>query len=110
MRTVEVSPRAAREIERAENWWWEHRPKAPVAVADELSAVFEQLASQADIKPVIASRGIRRIYLRRIRYYLYYRIRNRTSWTCSRYGTRTGERTPGCRYSSWASQSRRFPR
>ncbi len=76
MRTVEVSPRAAREIERAEDWWWEHRPKAPGAVVDELGVAFEQFRSQPESKPVIASRGIRRIYLRRIRYYLYYRIRN----------------------------------
>ncbi len=76
MRTVEVSPRAAREIEHADDWWWEHRPKAPGAVADEIRAAFERIGAQPESAPVIASHGIRRTYLQRIRYYLYYRIRN----------------------------------
>jgi plasmid stabilization system protein ParE len=76
MRAVEVSPRAAREIDRVEEWWWEHRPKAPGAVADDLASAFELLAERAEIKAPVASRGIRRLYLSRIRYYLYYRIRD----------------------------------
>lgn len=58
------------------DWWWEHRPKAPGAVTDELDAAFDRLATDADVKPVIGARGIRRMYLRRIRYHLYFRIRD----------------------------------
>ncbi|HUH01555.1 MAG TPA: type II toxin-antitoxin system RelE/ParE family toxin [Kofleriaceae bacterium] len=76
MRTIQVSPRAALEIERADDWWFENRPKAPGAVGDELASAFAQVAANPEACPVIAARGLRRLFLRRIRFHLYYRIRD----------------------------------
>jgi len=73
---VEFSQRAAAEVHRAREWWQEHREKAPGAFDEamlELVATLEQtpelLGEHARNMP-----GIRRVYLRRVRYHAYYRV------------------------------------
>lgn len=73
---VVVSGRATREIERAHAWWRENRVDAPDAVREELAAAFELLRAE----PGVGSRSrderlqhVRRLYLHRVGYFLYYR-------------------------------------
>ena len=43
-RVVEISPRAAGELETARRWWHENRDKAPSAVADDLGDTVQLAA------------------------------------------------------------------
>ena len=74
---VEVSDGAAGQIRVAEAWWRANRPKAPNAIREELERASVLIAVQPDIGASareVALEGVRRIHLRRIRYYLYYRV------------------------------------
>lgn len=77
MLTVEVTPRAAAQIERAARWWAENRPAAPDAIADD----FEEAKSLLAIQPGVGARSssprypeLRHLYLSRVRYHVYYRV------------------------------------
>jgi len=78
---VRVSKRAQGQIERAAQWWDEHRDLAPQAFDEDIAKAFLLLATEPLIGapfPFPSARGVRRVYLARIRYHLYYRIRRRT--------------------------------
>ena len=78
---VRVSKRAQAQIERAAQWWDRHRDLAPQAFDEDLAKAFSLLSTEPLIGAPFASvnaRGVRRLHLARIRYHLYYRIRNRT--------------------------------
>lgn len=75
---VRITRRAAGEIKKASSWWDANRSKAPRAFKEDLQRAFDQLARQ----PLIGSPAtneklpaVRRLHLSRIRYYLYYRVR-----------------------------------
>jgi len=73
---VKVSARAARQIHDAARWWAENRPAAPGAVRGDLGQALELLALQPGIgTPCVGARlkGVRRLFLGRIRYFVYYR-------------------------------------
>jgi plasmid stabilization system protein ParE len=73
-----VSRRASREIERVVQWWAINRPLAPGAVRQDLQAALNLLLVQPGIGvPVTqaSSPDVRRFYLDRIRYWVYYRVR-----------------------------------
>lgn len=73
-----ISRRAAREIDRVAEWWATHRPAAPGAVREDLEAAFTLLVEQPGLGgqvPQASSPGIRRFYLDRTRYWVYYRVR-----------------------------------
>ena len=74
---VEVSALAAGQILEAEAWWRVNRPKAPNAIREE----FERASGLVAAQPHIGTRarnlmltGVRRLYLARIRYDIYYRV------------------------------------
>jgi plasmid stabilization system protein ParE len=73
---VELSRRAAAEIERARTWWLETRDKAPSAFDEELAKLVDLL----EHAPTDAGQharnmpGRRRVFLERIRHYVYCRI------------------------------------
>ena len=74
---VEVSALASGQIREAEAWWRVHRTKAPNAIREELERASGLLA----VQPNIGTRarnvtlvGVRRLYLARIRYDVYYRV------------------------------------
>lgn len=76
--SVVFQRRAAREIEEIEQWWREHRPSAPALFLTEL----ERTLAAAALVPTLGSParharadGVRRLLLRRTRYYVYYRVR-----------------------------------
>ena len=75
---LHVSRRAAREIERVVEWWAVNRPAAPGAVRQDVKAALDLLLVQPDIGAIVeqaSSPGVRRFYLERIRYWVYYRVR-----------------------------------
>ena len=86
-RLVEFSPRAAREIQRARQWWHENRQKAPDAIDEELTELTElteligRLEAGAEHVGTLVRNipGVRRVLLPRIRYYAYFRIGSATS-------------------------------
>jgi len=59
-------------------WWAINRPAAPGAVRKELQNVLDLLLMQPDIGTPVeeaSSPGVRRFHAERIRYWLYYRVR-----------------------------------
>ena len=77
MLRVEVTPRAAAQIESAATWWSENRLAAPDAIRLDLEDALSLLALQ----PGIGARSkssrypdLRRLYLSRVKYHVYYRI------------------------------------
>ena len=80
MLDVEVTRRAAAQIEQAARWWSENRLAAPDAIRLDFEEAIELLAHQ----PGIGARSstprypdLRRLYLRRVRYHIYYRVATR---------------------------------
>lgn len=76
MLEVVVTPRAAAQIERAARWWAANRPSAPGAIADD----FEEAKGLLAQHPGVGARSdsphypdLRRLYLARVRYHVYYR-------------------------------------
>jgi plasmid stabilization system protein ParE len=75
---IRVTRRADAQIDQAASWWEQNRPHAPGAVDDELAEAFSLLAVQPDIGASALNtrtRAVKRIFLARIRYWLYYRVR-----------------------------------
>ena len=74
---VKVSARAASEIHKAAEWWAENRPAAPGAVRTDIGEALALLARQPGIGAAyegIKTKGVRRLLVGRIRYYIYYRV------------------------------------
>lgn len=73
-----ITPRAAREIRRAAQWWNANRPSAPGAVSADLKATLSILREQPRIGVEVenaSSEDVRRFYLDRVSYWVYYRVR-----------------------------------
>ncbi|MCG3189758.1 MAG: hypothetical protein LKCHEGNO_02256 [Burkholderiaceae bacterium] len=75
---VVVTRRAAAQVERAAQWWQENRASAPDAIADDFEEARTLLAFEPGIGSKSATRRypeLRRLYLERVRYHLYYDVR-----------------------------------
>ncbi|HEV7507771.1 MAG TPA: type II toxin-antitoxin system RelE/ParE family toxin [Thermoanaerobaculia bacterium] len=77
MLKVEVTPRAAAQIERAAAWWAENRPAAPDAIRID----FQEATSLLSRQPGVGTKAstarypdLRRLFLSRVRYHIYYRV------------------------------------
>ena len=76
---LRVTKRAAREIDRIAEWWAANRPAAPGAVREDLEFALSLLTEQPALGsavPEASSPGVRRFQLDRIRYWVYYRVRD----------------------------------
>ena len=76
--SLRISHRAASEIERAERWWLENRPAAQNALREDLAGVFRLLLQRPGVGVRVANTklsDVRRLTLGRVRYYVYYRLR-----------------------------------
>ena len=78
---VKISARAAAQTRRAAEWWAENRPAAPGAIGKDVGESIALLSEQ----PGIGSRyegartpDVRRLFLGRIGYFLYYRVADDT--------------------------------
>ena len=75
---IRITRRAASQIREASHWWRENRPSARDALREELVQSFELLSLHPRIGAIARNpklQGVRRIHLSRVRYYLYYRVR-----------------------------------
>ncbi len=76
-RVIRITRRAAAQIADAALWWAENRPSAPGAIAEELEQAIALLAVHANLGTSARNtrlRGVRRVHLSRVHYYLYYRL------------------------------------
>ena len=78
MLEVEVTPRAAAQIEAAAVWWARNRPAAP----DAIRLDFQDARTLLTRRPGIGARSstvryphLRRLHLSRVRYHIYYEVR-----------------------------------
>lgn len=74
MPEIAFTLRARRQLVAASKWWLEHREKAPQAFDEDIASGLSTIAE----RPLLGERvprkaGIRRFFLRRIGYFLYYR-------------------------------------
>jgi plasmid stabilization system protein ParE len=79
MLPVKITRRAATQIQEAASWWLANRPKAPEAFQEELRRGFSLISQQPGVgarATNVKLEGVRRIYLSRVRYFLYYRVRS----------------------------------
>lgn len=74
---LKILRRAARQIERAQAWWLQHRVAAPTALEDDLRRALELIREQPRIgarcQNVRVGEG-RRVLLPRVGYHLYFRL------------------------------------
>jgi plasmid stabilization system protein ParE len=78
---VRIKPRTVRQIEAAAEWWSENRPAAPGAVMSDLRGALDMLVPEPGIGSKVATSRpevVRRLYLGRIHYLVYYRVRRNT--------------------------------
>ena len=90
---VRIKPRAEREIEVAAAWWAENRPAAPGAVMADLRGALEMLVLEPGIGSKVKtsrSEDVRRLYLGRIHYFVYYRVQRNTLEVVSFWHERRG--------------------
>ena len=76
---LRIAHRAVSEIERAEKWWLENRSAAPQAFRADLKGAFVLLLRQPGVGAKIGNTplsGVCRLHLGRIRYFVYYRVRD----------------------------------
>ena len=74
---IRVSPQALAQIEEAAEWWVQNRPTAPGAIRQDVGEILTILSTQPGVgAPARRGRvkGLRRVTLARVRYYLYYRV------------------------------------
>ena len=79
MLPIKVTRLADRQIQEAGSWWLANRPKAPEAFKEELQRGFQLISQQSGVGALATNvklKGVQRIHLSRIRYYLYYRARS----------------------------------
>jgi plasmid stabilization system protein ParE len=75
---VEVTPRAAIQIEAAATWWSKNRPAAP----DAIRVDFQEATALLSRQPGVGAKSrtarypeLHRLYLSRVRYHIYYHVR-----------------------------------
>ena len=81
MLSVEVTPLAAAQIEQAAAWWSQNRPAAPNAIRIDFEEATKLLASQPGVGAKSSNAKypeLRRLFLSRIRYHIYYRTSSET--------------------------------
>ncbi len=77
--TARIKPRAMRQILRAAHWWDENRLAAPGAIESELRLALDLLVESPGIGSQVENARdprVRRFYLGRTRYFVYYREKN----------------------------------
>ena len=76
-RLVITVPRAKREIAAARTWWRKNRDKAPLAFDEDLPRAIDLILGRPEVGAKVGGTkrpGARRLFLERIRYYLYYEV------------------------------------
>ena len=77
MLPIKVTAVADAQVQKAAGWWLANREKAPGAFREELERGFALISQQPEVGAEATNvklKGVRRIHLSRIRYFLYYRV------------------------------------
>ena len=76
MPTIVLTAPAARQLDEARDWWLANRDKAPHAFDQDVAALLGFLEERPELvgSPFKPEPSVRRVYLRRIRYYVYFQI------------------------------------
>lgn len=76
MATVQLTVQAARQLARARAWWLANRDKAPQAFDNDVNALLVLLEERPTLvgRPLEQEPMVRRVHLRRIRYYAYFQL------------------------------------
>ena len=76
MPTIELTAQAGQQLAQAREWWRANRDKAPHAFDDDVSALFSLLEGRPELvgRALEQEPAVRRVHLRRIRYYAYFRV------------------------------------
>lgn len=75
MLEVIIMPLARRQLLAASKWWLDHRDKAPEAFDEDIARGLATIAQQPLLGKQVPERpGVRRFFLRRIGYFIYYRV------------------------------------
>ncbi len=91
---VLIKPRAQREIERAAEWWAINRLAAPGAIRTDLEAALALLIEEPGIGTKVETPRaeiVRRLYLPRVGYFVYYRVRGTSLEIVAFWHTRRGD-------------------
>ena len=78
MLPIKLTGSASLQIREAADWWLANRNAAPRAFRDDLQQAFDLISQHPGIGAVAtnaALQGVRRVYLGRVRYFIYYRVR-----------------------------------
>jgi plasmid stabilization system protein ParE len=71
---VRISTLALQQIDRASAWWQKNRDKAPTALEEDIDEVIALIRRSPGIgQPVQLRKPARRVWMPRIRFFLYYR-------------------------------------
>jgi plasmid stabilization system protein ParE len=76
--TIAFTARASREVATARRWWRANRTKAPDALEEDLRTALDLIANTPGIGAIarnVTLPGVRRLFLNRANYFLYYRPR-----------------------------------
>ena len=76
---LKFSPQAVADIRVAVAWWTANRPAAPALLREELREAFRVLADHPRMGAMAlesSAQGIRRLFLRGTRYFVYYSVHN----------------------------------
>ena len=77
MMPIKVVGRAALQIEEAASWWLANRTATPTAFRDDLEQAVSLISEQTSIGAAATNSAltrVSRVFLGRIRYFLYYRV------------------------------------
>lgn len=73
---IKISARAASQVRKAADWWVANRPSAPGAIGKDFGESVVLLSEQPGIGAEYEGArtpGVRRLYLGRVRYFIYYK-------------------------------------
>ena len=91
---IVIAKRAASQVQRRATWWLENRPAAPGAVAADFGEAVRLLAEHPGIGAKYeGSRtpGVRRLYLDRLEYFIYYKAETKTLRVLAFWGASRGK-------------------
>lgn len=94
---IRVSPQAVAQIDEAADWCTKNRPAAPGAIRQDLAEILSVLVNQPGVGVPTRRgriRGLRRVTLTRVRYYLYYRASGRVLEVLALWHTSRGRQPP----------------
>ena len=75
-----VVANAERQIREAARWWYENRPAARALLRQELTRGFELITTEPGVGTQaldVSLPEVRRLHLFRVRYHLYYRVKDK---------------------------------